>query len=150
MDINCKVIHCRYNNLHTTKGHKCGKCNNYGHGQLECNMLLLRERLRKYWHEEIKENERCNFINCNYRNYHKTLGHECIICYEFGHISDNCEKKTKIIKCPICRTDNNIRIKQKKIKGLNDECCICMENKVEVYLDICGHVCICYECFTKS
>mgnify|MGYP003349435074 CR=1 FL=1 len=70
MNVYCKVQECRFKTSHTTKGHKCGKCHNYGHGQLECDNPELKERLREYWNEEMLENDKCNFINCSaiYRN----------------------------------------------------------------------------------
>ena len=32
----CFVEGCRYNHTHTTSGHLCGTCKNYGHGKIEC------------------------------------------------------------------------------------------------------------------
>ena len=150
MNVYCKVQECRFKTSHTTKGHKCGKCHNYGHGQLECDYPELKERLREYWNEEMLENDKCNFINCSYRIYHKTSSHLCNICLRFGHNIDNCPRRKKIVRCPICRIDNEIKVEQIKIRGLEEECCICLENKVEVYFKKCGHVCICYDCFIRS
>ena len=31
----CKVKGCRFKYTHTTKAHKCGICNQFGHGQIE-------------------------------------------------------------------------------------------------------------------
>jgi hypothetical protein len=150
MEINCKVRECRFNKYHTTRGHRCGTCYEYGHGQLECYDNEKKELLKKYWNDQINNNERCNFANCKYWIFHKKEGHLCDNCKEFGHNIDNCFKIEKKIKCPICRTDNNIKISQKKIIGLEEICCICMDNKVEIYFNGCGHVCLCFDCFIKS
>ncbi len=147
MDKYCRVRGCSMKNTHVTKGHKCEICRNYGHGHLECENLNLRERLELFWQDIMNINDRCNFINCNNRLYHKTEGHQCFNCYGFGHTEDVCIKRFKELKCPICRTDNKIDMSQKKISGLNDECCICMDNKVEIYFNTCGHVCLCSSCF---
>ena len=40
----CKVQQCRYPTSHTTSGHKCGLCNQYGHGQVECNNGYLKNK----------------------------------------------------------------------------------------------------------
>ena len=41
--VSCKVSGCRYPSYHTTIAHRCGECNNYGHGQIECNNVLLKQ-----------------------------------------------------------------------------------------------------------
>ena len=148
MNIYCKASNCRFNTTHTTRAHKCGNCNEYGHGQLECYSISSKENLKKYWNDIIDQNERCTIEGCN-NYYHKTIAHPCNICQDYGHNTDNCpnDNRTKTLNCPICRTLNTIKIKQKKIKGLEETCCICIDNKVEVFLQECGHVCICYDCF---
>ena len=43
----CKVKNCRFPLTHVTSEHKCGICNNKGHGQLECNNIKLIQKLEK-------------------------------------------------------------------------------------------------------
>ncbi len=145
----CKVNQCRFKYSHTTRGHKCGTCNNYGHGQLECSSSVLKENLNRYWNDIIDENERCDFAECYNRYYHKSIAHPCNNCGILGHSNDTCpsNNQTKTVNCPICRTLNTIKIQQKKIKGLEEKCCICMDKNVEVFFQECGHVCICHVCF---
>jgi hypothetical protein len=57
------------------------------------------------------------------------------------------KKNSKIIPCPLCRTMNYVPNKQKLISGLEATCSVCIDNKVEIYLPDCGHVCICNTCF---
>lgn len=59
-----------------------------------------------------------------------------------------------IKKCPLCRCDNKIIIdtvddyKKLFIDDSNEECCICMNNKVSIKLPSCSHQCLCYSCFS--
>ena len=142
----CFIKGCRYPNTHVSRGHKCGKCGIYGHGIIECNDFLLRNELNKHYNDILKENDRCSYTNCKYNFLHKTQSHHCETCGLLGHNKLNCYKT---IKCPICRTDNNIKFGQKKIYGSTDICSICLNNNVEIYLPNCGHCCICYNCFNN-
>lgn len=53
-----------------------------------------------------------------------------------------------IIKCPICRSENTID-KIYPIKGAEDKCSVCYENKVEHFFSVCGHACVCKSCFEQ-
>jgi hypothetical protein len=53
-----------------------------------------------------------------------------------------------IIKCPICRAENTIE-KIYPIKGAEDRCSVCYENKVEHFFSVCGHACVCKSCFEQ-
>ena len=35
-----------FHNTHTTPGHKCGQCNKYGHGRIECNNKELIDKAK--------------------------------------------------------------------------------------------------------
>jgi hypothetical protein len=137
MDNYCKVLECPLSNTHVTKGHLCQSCGNFGHGKMECEIPILTERLKRYWDDMIEINDRCKFNNCNNKSLHTTE----------GHLIQLSLSRYKKLKCPLCRTDNKVDIMQKKISGLSDECCICMDNKVEIYFNDCGHVCLCSNCF---
>lgn len=50
-----------------------------------------------------------------------------------------------IIKCPICRTLNDLQDIQ-QIKGLSEKCSICYENPVQNYFPKCQHACVCDDC----
>lgn len=39
----CMVEECRYNDTHTTRGHKCGRCCNFGHGILMSKCIKKRK-----------------------------------------------------------------------------------------------------------
>jgi len=51
-----------------------------------------------------------------------------------------------LIKCPICKTSNNVHDDKKSIKGYDTKCCICLENNAEVLFDECSHVNCCKQC----
>ena len=152
----CKVKYCRYNNLHVTEGHKCGKCHGYGHGQLECNDDHLKKALEIYKTHRLPKNLYCKITGCHFYWLHTSKAHICGTCNNYGHGQVECctnKTQSKIqskiqmkIECPLCRVDNNILVDQKKIFGSEDICKVCMDNNVQIYFPQCGHICICEEC----
>jgi hypothetical protein len=148
----CKVIKCRFPSFHTTSGHKCGSCNNYGHGLIECMDPRLFIRLNSYLNEYLPIEEQCKFGGCKTSKYHTSEAHHCLECNSRLHSVSTCpqnQPKLQSIEttCPICKKINTLQINQQKIYGLSDICCICLSNNVEVFLPNCGHVCMCYNCF---
>ena len=55
----CKVAGCRFPKSHTTAGHLCGKCKQYGHGQIECNNPIMKESLKVFFNDKINEDDYC-------------------------------------------------------------------------------------------
>lgn len=55
----------------------------------------------------------------------------------------------KEISCPMCRGIYYVDSKTVKIKGQEQNCCICYSNKAEILCDKCHTVNICNECCTK-
>ena len=53
---NCKVQGCRYSTSHSTESHKCGKCDQFGHGQIECGNFQKIKKLEKYFTNYVSEN----------------------------------------------------------------------------------------------
>ena len=144
----CKIKKCRFPTHHTSIGHLCGSCNNFGHGIIECNNNYL--QLDNYTDIIPLENQ-CMFSGCKNKQYHTTQGHHCYQCLDRLHSAETCPTIIVDIKldCPICRTENIIKSNQNIIKGLTDQCSICLENIVEIYFPKCGHVCICNKCINK-
>lgn len=60
-------------------------------------------------------------------------------------VSDSSTFKMKI-KCPNCRQKYTITDKTIKIKGIEEVCCVCMENNCEILCTECATVKICLEC----
>ncbi len=148
---NCMIKNCRYPMSHTSMGHLCGSCRKFGHGIIECNKPnLINNILDNYSNDEIPFSEQCSFSGCLTRQYHMNDAHHCMNCFQRNHSENTCPTNTIIknfnICCPICRTNNIILSTQQKIKGLTDQCVICMELPTEIFLPNCGHVCICIKC----
>ena len=236
----CQVKNCRYPQSHTTSGHKCGNCNSFGHGLLECGDNNLINRLTRFKHDTIEPNDYCSVVRCPYPHNHNTIAHHCYKCgkrhqeseciiqalshyrslgqnsHQFNGIESILENEQniyiikyagmgcqyyirkkennidvlfmhqdswgqygsdtndepilnkfleglnqyqiqiefdddsqeRIIKCPICRTENNIS-EIKNLKGVSEKCCICYENNVDKYFSKCEHACVCAECLDK-
>jgi hypothetical protein len=154
----CKVAYCRFSSTHVTKGHKCGVCGKYGHGEIECRNARAKLNLEMYRDDVLPNNKICTVTDCEFKSMHTTEAHHCPVCkMRDPHSLENCPSKlssasvntTYHMKCPVCRADNSIT-NPKKIFGLKDECCICYENAVEVLFTSCYHCCICLECLQKS
>lgn len=85
MTRNCMVAKCRFNTTHVTKKHKCGKCKEYGHGQLECGKNY--EYLYRYYNDII--DTPCTIILCNDNLSYTNEGHTCVYCDSIKHL-DRC------------------------------------------------------------
>ena len=57
--MSCKVKHCRFPFAHTTKGHMCGTCKQYGHGQIECGNQTKIDELKQYLGDTLEPSEHC-------------------------------------------------------------------------------------------
>ena len=149
----CKVKNCRYQTTHTTAGHKCGKCNVYGHGEIECNNILAIINIKQYWSDELPIEIQCTFGGCKLFKYHTKDAHHCMTCNERLHSTSTCLDNKTIshyyICCPICRQQNSISKSQSLISGSSESCVVCMTNNVQVFLPACGHACLCLTCVTK-
>lgn len=160
----CQVLQCRYSNTHTTKGHCCGRCGIYGHGEIECLQPWRKITLEQYYNDVLPEDQLCTVDDCIFKQLHTTAAHHCPACKARStHTVAECpitlsiqrtitqlpsQSTSKTINCPICRTENTIE-NPKKIFGLNDTCSICLDNNVEILLPECSHCCICKVCYEK-
>ena len=88
----CKVYGCRYANSHVTNGHKCGKCNGFGHGQVECNNENKMKQLQQYYSEVMPNSQFCQVKNCYHQHLHTTSGHCCRYCGKLN---------THMKQCPV-------------------------------------------------
>lgn len=240
----CKVHSCRFPHSHTTSGHKCGHCGQYGHGVIECDDNNKLDALKPFLTDRLPDDMHCNIVGCTYKWSHMTRAHHCskcgrnhhsrdciisyanehdtyrniasdligydniYICHILGMGCRNYIRKksgiiellfmhndawgqygsdlddtpiyekfienmmqlnssvltslnipdpitgdlpivnTSIVKCPVCRTENEKSV-IKKIKGLSENCSICYDKNVEVYFPKCEHACVCNDCFEK-
>lgn len=88
--MSCKVKYCRFSSFHTTKSHRCGRCGEFGHGQIECRHAEQKQELQQYFHEELPPDKWCKFDYCEYRKYHTTQSHYCKFCRELHHSINDC------------------------------------------------------------
>jgi hypothetical protein len=154
----CKAMYCRHSSTHTTKGHRCGNCGSYGHGDFECRNVSLKDKLLAFHQETLPINLQCTIPNCENKEYHTNTAHHCLNCASRSpHTASNCPisqntntqtlQKIYNITCPLCR-QYSVIIKPRKIHGLTDLCCICQDNNVAILFD-CDHCCVCATCLEK-
>ena len=161
----CNVQNCRYSQLHTTVAHRCGSCQQYGHGRLECNNQQLKDTLRQYIGDQMPNDLWCTYGACSYPWSHSVESHHCYICGErtshsasscptrmsasYSHHSENeatrqgCITKT----CPLCRVYSDINI---TFTVFTDApCVICLADGPKVIFSGCTHAVICRDCVLK-
>ena len=161
----CRAKGCRFSNTHVTLSHRCGICNTFGHGKMECGKLNKISTLRKLSrNDKIPENLQCDVPNCIYKWSHIKSAHHCRTCSERGHRTSNCpqsrgqllsgsdgkdEKKETNetdykVKCPRCRAYNTFSTISKVF--VDSECDVCKDDKAQVLFPVCFHICICEKC----
>jgi hypothetical protein len=92
----CQVAECTYPSTHTTIAHRCGRCNVYGHGQLECRNPSLVADLRRFGADELPHHLYCTIAGCATRITHTNSSHHCRTCNERGtHSMVNCPSRTR-------------------------------------------------------
>lgn len=142
----CKVLGCRYPQYHVTKGHRCGKCKRYGHGQLECGNATKIKILNEI-NDFMPANRQCTIKGCEYWYLHSKESHNCKLCGK-NHSYLQCPRNIKKykIECPMCRVLNKVLSTQKTTYGVEGKCKVCLDNDIQVFLPKCGHTCLCWEC----
>ncbi len=61
----CQVKGCKYADYHVTSFHKCGKCNNFGHGQQECDDANALKHLGFYYFLHTTRTPYQHIVLCN-------------------------------------------------------------------------------------
>ena len=107
----CKVKNCRFSNLHTTSGHKCGNCKKYGHGRGECGNAVLIAALDRYKNDTLPQHLQCTFEGCKWKTNHSSRGHHCHKCHE-NHSSRDCiiKSKTEAERCYNISIDDKVKL----------------------------------------
>lgn len=163
----CIVKGCRYKECHVSKGHQCGTCNKFGHGQLECSNVELMNKLLAHpkYNDILPEYKQCTRSKCKYKEYHQTHGHMCKLCnnkhskYNCMHNAEFIQRQTNKLNniaghkysiiCPKCRQKNHINDDNFTSDKIHT-CIICLSDNVEsVFLPTCRHSNICKECCCK-
>ena len=154
----CQVTGCRYAWSHVTSSHLCGRCKQFGHGDIECDHESAKADLAQHsTGQSLPEELHCTVPGCAYKSTHQSCAHHCRLCMK-NHSSHECPltQTSKTIsttvlpgfeiECPLCRVVNKIAPDQKQVYGIKDQCVVCMENPCGVFLPTCGHVCLCLIC----
>lgn len=93
----CSVYGCNYPATHITSFHKCGKCFELGHGQVECGNAFKIKELEKD-STVIPFNLQCFIPSCKSIKTHTVDGHQCINCKKFCHDVSECPMQKWITK----------------------------------------------------
>mgnify|MGYP000067751457 CR=1 FL=1 len=147
----CKVSGCNFPGSHASRGHQCGSCQEFGHGQRECGN---QSAIDKLYNESINLplGKRCKLIRCGNRYTHTTDGHHCRKCNGRRHCIYECPLNKTEVKCPTCREVSEFKslINSTIILDIEVKCSVCYENTQRpVVFSECGHANICYNCFCK-
>jgi hypothetical protein len=77
----CQVGGCRFSHTHLTKAHQCGKCNHFGHGQVECGHPMKISKLVQYSRcIRFPDHLRCEAPACRQAYSHTSNAHVCSKC----------------------------------------------------------------------
>ena len=96
--MHCRVKNCRFPSTHTTLGHQCGKCGNFGHGISECGKPdLVMNLLINFGHQRLTPQFQCQHPGCKYKDLHTSNGHKCEKCGDF-HGLDECIIDNSMVK----------------------------------------------------
>jgi hypothetical protein len=90
--MSCKAYECRFPATHTTLGHRCGRCGDYGHGVREHDSPILMTALMDTVsaNESMPLHEQCDLDGCLHKISHNRDAHHCRECSQRGHTSREC------------------------------------------------------------
>ena len=90
--MSCRAYQCRFPKTHTTWGHRCGSCGDYGHGVREHNDSILMTALmdKVSANETMPLNDQCDLYGCLHKISHNRNAHHCISCSQRGHTYRDC------------------------------------------------------------
>ena len=75
----CKVRYCSANS-HIARGHRCGTCGEFGHGQVECEDNNKKKELwLKYGGDIMPLSKRCTIVSCTKPWSHANIAHVVLI-----------------------------------------------------------------------
>ena len=129
---------CRYSSSHTTHGHKCGTCGNFGHGVRECAHDDKIRALHSVPNLGLPGHLTCQVPNCPMANEHTTDSH---ICDECDTLGGDCACKKK--KCPVCM---QVGFMHSFTVFTGAECAVCYAPSPMVVFISCRHANVCEKC----
>lgn len=149
----CLVAGCRHPMSHVTRGHKCGTCGQYGHGQMECGVPA---RYPRGDTSTVPNVTQCAVRGCRHKALHTTGGHRCATCGQFGHECGEHRARldggagsvplAESAPCVVCR---RVQPRASWVQTfVSSECPVCLEQQNILVSNVCWHG-ICGECLPK-
>lgn len=86
----CRVERCRFPHAHSTLAHKCGRCDEFGHGVLECHDNDKKTHLYSLENIYLPIDRQCTIPGCMYPETHINGSHHCHYCLEQDHGERDC------------------------------------------------------------
>lgn len=143
----CQVAGCRFRLSHVTRGHQCGTCGEFGHGQQECGKAYKIKELRdNFGYHTVGAQFRCRVVGCTFSGLHTTDGHKCSECGGYGHRCVSLLSAQEDVACPICRVTSGTTEWIKTY--VEAECPVCMQTTNTHVSKRCGHG-MCYACLQR-
>ena len=151
----CRVRGCRHPHTHLTIAHKCGICNAYGHGRLECNNAFRINQLSEIsCNDQLPEAMWCIVTGCRYPWSHASSAHHCNSCGCRGYHSGDCihmraheTNELTFLTCPICKEYGEVNMTTELFTGTS--CAVCLESSKMVVFNKCNHAQVCKNCVIR-
>ena len=120
---------------------RCGICNEFGHGQLECGNRAKTSSLRQYDNERMPINVRCTVDGCTAASTHTLAAHHTV-WDPVTAVPSPPNAKT----CPTCRrTDQTYE----SVVYTDADCIVCYTRAPVVVFSDCRHANVCLTCFEQ-
>ena len=147
----CNVKRCRFPTSHVTSGHRCGTCDTYGHGQMECGHAhqCIALAMNNHNRSAMPPERQCTIDGCVTAWTHETEAHHCTVCGSRGEGSCTCVRvERQVVRtCPHCKEVGNVDLAFRLFTG--GDCTICMESGPMMVFDACHHANVCKDCVLK-
>lgn len=135
----CDLKYCDYRWSHKRSAHHCIKCGERAHCVTDCPSAQQRSGgLFSRW--EMDSNMMENDSDSEKDDMYDDVS-------DSKNESKNSSGSKHVVKCPTCRKYNVFNDITKVF--VDSECAVCMDNKAQVLLPTCSHVCVCIECCSK-
>ena len=89
-EVYCRVKWCRYPYAHITSAHKCGGCDAFGHGRMECGNRYAESQLTMFRETLLPQSMHCDIFGCIYPQTHTRESHHCHHCFRQDHGERDC------------------------------------------------------------
>lgn len=138
--LHCNLTSCRYPRTHTLESHHCGTCNKRGHSAFNCIRFSNAPTICPPANTTTLDIA-ANVPLPTSTNSNRTSSPNTSL--------PSCRDNYFQIRCPLCKKDNIISETQVSVKGNDATCCVCLDDKVQIFFPKCGHVCVCSKCFSR-